>query len=135
MPHTTRRLLLTLAVGSLAARLGDLRAQGRSRPRQFVYVLRVSPRFQDQSLWTEREAAVVARHFARLSAAAARGQVILAGRTTESLADTFGVVIFEARDADDARDFMLADPAVLAGLMSATLHPYAVALQRRTGAE
>jgi hypothetical protein len=32
---------------------------------------------------------------------------------------------------DSARQFMQTDPAVMAGLMSATLHPYAVSLQRQ----
>ena len=36
-----------------------------------------------------------------------------------------------ANDAEAARQFMEADPAVVAGLMSATLHPYTVALQRK----
>ncbi len=59
------------------------------------------------------------------------GQVILAGRTTEPLDETFGIVIFEADSAAAASEFMQSDPAVVAGLMTATLHPYAVALQRK----
>jgi uncharacterized protein YciI len=56
---------------------------------------------------------------------------LCAGCTTEPLAQTFGIVIFEADDEQSARQFMQADPAVVAGLMSATLHPYSVALQRK----
>ena len=50
----------------------------------------------------------IAQHFERLVQALEAGQVILAGRTRESL-----------------------DKAVIAGLMTATLHPYAIALQRK----
>ena len=53
-----------------------------------------------------------------------------ARRTNESLDKTFGLVIFEADDEAAARRFMEGDPAVKAGVMLATLHPYAVALKR-----
>ena len=48
----------------------------------------------------------------------------------EPLDKTFGLVIFEADSEAAAMEFMRSDPAVEAGLMTATLHPYAVALQR-----
>ncbi len=75
---------------------------------QYVYVLQVAPRFKLETSWTDIENAIVARHFERLAQAARVGQVILAGRTNESLDRTFQ-----------------------SGLMTATLHPYAVALQRQ----
>jgi uncharacterized protein YciI len=105
--------------------------QQAQTPGQYVYVLQVAPRFQDEVSWTDTENAVVAQHFERLAKAAKSGQVILAGRTTESLDKTFGLVIFEAESETAAREFMQSDPAVMAGLMIATLHPYAVALQRK----
>lgn len=74
---------------------------------------------------------MVGRHFARLAQAVDAKRVILAGRTNEPLSRTFGLVVFEAENEEAARQFMDTDPAVQAGLMSATLHPYAVALQRR----
>jgi uncharacterized protein YciI len=40
-------------------------------------------------------------------------------------------VIFEAESAAAADEFVRSDPAVIAGLMTATVHPYAVALQRK----
>ena len=97
---------------------------------QYVYILKVAPRFQEEAAWTDTENAAVARHFARLAEAVKSGKVILAGRTTEPLDETFGIVIFEAESAAAASEFMHSDPAVIAGLMTATLHPYAVALQR-----
>jgi len=60
-----------------------------------------------------------------------RGQLILAGRTEEPGDKTFGIAIFEALDEAAARAFMQADPAVAGGLMTAELHPFAVALERK----
>jgi uncharacterized protein YciI len=40
-------------------------------------------------------------------------------------------VVFEAEDEQAAQAFMQSDPAILAGVMSATLHPYSIALQRK----
>ena len=60
--------------------------------------------------------------------------MILAGRTTEELATTVGIVIFEAENIEAARQFMQDDPAIAAGVMTATLL-YSVALQRGQRAE
>jgi uncharacterized protein YciI len=83
----------------------------------------------DQKSWTDADNRVVGAHFTRLAKAAKTGQVILAGRTTESLDKTFDLVIFKAEGPEAAERFMTEDPAVVAKLMTATLHPYAVALQ------
>ena len=117
-----------------AATRSDAGAEvGSEKPQQFLYVLRLSPRLHDDRAWTDADNAAVARHFAQLKEATANGRVILAGRTLEPGDRTFGLVIFEARDETDARRFMESDPAVVAGVMTATLHPYAVALQRTSG--
>jgi uncharacterized protein YciI len=119
--------LLALAIVPLDQVVGqELQAR-----KQFVYLLQVAPRFHDEISWTDIENAVVARHFERLAQAAKSGQVIIAGRTMEPLDKTFGLVIFEAESEAAAREFMRSDPAVTAGLMTATLHPYAIALQRK----
>jgi len=44
---------------------------------------------------------------------------------------TFGIAIFEAADEAAARKFMEEDPAVVAGVMTAELHPFSVVLQRK----
>jgi uncharacterized protein len=100
-------------------------------PKQYVYVLHVSPRLYAESLWTAADNQAVQAHFARLQRETAAGRVILAGRTTEPLDRTFGLVVFEAPSDDSAAAFMRADPAVAAGVMTATVHPYSVALLRK----
>ena len=78
---------------------------------------------------TDEEEAVVEEHFGYLQALKAAGILILAGRTQEDRA-TWGITIFEAPDEPSARAVMETDPAVAAGVMSATLYPYAVAVSR-----
>jgi uncharacterized protein YciI len=53
------------------------------------------------------------------------------GRTSEALDRTFGLVVFEADSEAATQAFVQADPAVKAGVMTATLQPYVVALQRK----
>jgi uncharacterized protein YciI len=103
-----------------------------NNPRQFLVVLRLVPRLHDDEAWTPEDRAAVGRHFTRLQAATESGQVILAGRTDEPGHQTFGILVFEATDEAAAREFMLADPTVVAGVMTAELHPYRVALLRST---
>lgn len=130
--NSLARVLIALMLVSLTfVAFKGLHAQTAAKPQQFVYVLRVTPAFHDEGKWTKQENDAVGRHFARLSQATASGKVIFAGRTNESLDKTFGLVVFEADDVDAARRFMETDPAVEAGLMSATLHPYVLALQRK----
>jgi uncharacterized protein YciI len=129
-PHRLLALfLLPLAV--FAAEEKTSPAPSAPKPKQFVYVLRLVPRLHDDQAWTDADKAAVGRHFARLQAATKAGQVILAGRTTEPGDRTFGLVIFEAADDAAARDFMNNDPSVLEKVMTAELHPYAVALLRK----
>ena len=126
---TAKTILAALAALVIVPAGQALAPQGQAR-QQYVYVLQVAPPFQMEASWTDTENAVVAQHFERLVRATQSGQVILAGRTEEPLDRTFGLVIFEADSEAAAREFMQSDPAVIAGLMTATLHRYAIALQR-----
>jgi uncharacterized protein YciI len=78
-----------------------------------------------------QDKAAIGRHLANFREAIKSGQLILAGRTKEPGDKTFGIAIFEAKDEEAARKFMESDPAVAAGVMTAELHPFAVAVQRR----
>lgn len=102
-----------------------------AKAQQYIYMLRVMPALQDEAKWTDKHKAAAVKHFERLKKGAADGKVVLAGRTTEALDKTFGLVIFEADNEAAAKKFMESDPAVVAGVMTATLHPYSVALQRK----
>ena len=106
-------------------------AQTLTSNKQYIYVLHLTARLHDPKAWTERDNAAVEEHFKRLQEAVAQGKVSLAGRTKDPLNVTFGVVIFEAPDDEAARQFMQTDPTIVSGVMSATLHPYSVALMRK----
>jgi uncharacterized protein len=112
-----------------------LPAQGpvpaQKKPKQFIYVLHLVPRLHDDKAWTEQDKSAVERHFNRLKDGSKTGEVILAGRTSEAGDQTFGIVIFAAADENAARAFMNSDPAVVAGVMTAELHPFGVALERK----
>jgi uncharacterized protein len=120
-------LICTFTIGqSLPAQ-----APKAEKHKQFIYVLRLVPRLYSDSNWTKEDEAALSRHFARFKHAIETGELILAGRTSESGDKTFGIAIFEAPDEAAARAFMQADPAVAGGLMTAELHPFAVALERK----
>jgi uncharacterized protein len=101
------------------------------KPKQFIYVLHLVPRLYSDAAWTKEDEMALSRHFARFQHAIETRELILAGRTREPGNKTFGIAIFEAKDEDAARKFMESDPAVVAGLMTADLHPFAVALERK----
>ena len=130
--HMSRRAIAgpILALAIVSAHV-PTSAQTPAKVQQFVYVLRVAPALHDSSKWTEKENNAVGRHFARLEEATKSGKVIFAGKTSEPLASTFGLVVFEANDEASAKQFMESDPAVVAGVMTAPLHPYVLALQRK----
>ena len=101
------------------------------KPKQFIYVLHLVPRLYADASWTDEDRKVLQRHFVRFQEAIKTGNLILAGRTSESGDKTFGIAIFEAKDEAAARKFMEEDPAVAGGLMTAELHPFTVALEHK----
>jgi uncharacterized protein len=131
MKNRSHQLIISLVC--LFAIVQSLSAQEpkAAKPKQFIYVLKLVPRLHADSAWTKEDNAVLERHFVRFQQAAKSGQLILAGRTSEPGDKTFGIAIFEVPDEDAARKFMQEDPAVAGGLMTAELHPFAVALQRK----
>jgi uncharacterized protein len=131
MKNRSHQLIISLVC--LFAIVQSLSAQEpkAAKPKQFIYVLKLVPRLHADSAWTKEDNAALERHFARFQQAAKSGQLILAGRTSEPGDKTFGIAIFEAPDENAARKFMEEDPAVAGGLMTAELHPFAVALQRK----
>jgi uncharacterized protein len=101
------------------------------KPKQFIYVLRLVPRLYADANWTPQDEKVLQHHFVRFQEAIKAGRLILAGRTSESGDKTFGIAVFQAKDEAAARKFMEEDPAVVGGLMTAELHPFTVALERK----
>jgi uncharacterized protein YciI len=130
MKDRSRQLFIPLICIFAIVPLLNAQEPKAAKPKQFIYVLKLVPRLHADSAWTKEDNAALERHFVRFQQAAKSGQLILAGRTSEPGDKTFGIAVFEAPDGDAARKFMEEDPAVAGGLMTAELHPFAVALQR-----
>ena len=126
-----RRLLASCIMTCLAIQMALGQAPKADKPKQFIYVLHLVPRLYDDKAWTQDDKAAVERHFNRFKEAINSGQLILAGRTMEPGEKTFGIAILQAADENAAREFMNADPAVMGGVMTAELHPFAVILERK----
>lgn len=95
---------------------------------QFLYTLiPIRPDMLSEGM-TDKENAVIGTHFAYLSGLKDQGVVKLAGRTTNTDASSFGVVIFEAKSEDAAREIMANDPAVTGSVLAAKLFPFRIAL-------
>jgi uncharacterized protein YciI len=131
MKHRSRQLFISLVCTFTIVQSLTAQEPKAAKPKQFIYVLRLVPRLHVDSAWTKEDNAILERHFVRFQESAKSGQLILAGRTSEPGNKTFGIAIFEASDENAARKFMQEDPAVAGGLMTAELHPFAVALQRK----
>lgn len=94
---------------------------------EWLYLLH-PPRLTFAVDMTEAERAAMADHAERLKEEVDLGRVVIAGPVTDCTAP--GIVVFEAADETAARAFMEQDPAVLAGVVTATLHPFRVSFLR-----
>jgi len=96
---------------------------------EFLYILNLVRKDMLRTGPTAAEQAVVAEHFAYLQDLTAKGVIILVGRTQTTDEHTMGIAIFRAESEQAALRIMNADPAVMKGVMKATLYPFKVALQ------
>jgi len=80
---------------------------------------------------TAEEGRIVSEHFAYLKELTDAGVVFLAGRTLNTDASSFGIVIFSASTEQEALQIMQNDPAVKQGVFRAELFPYRIALLGR----
>lgn len=96
--------------------------------KQFVIVLRLNPKWQDEKNWTQSDNKAVENHFAKLQQLQKDGKLILAGRTT--VKESMGVVVLEVESETEARKVMEDDDAVKTGIMSAEVLPFQTALMK-----
>ncbi|MCQ2011426.1 YciI family protein [Sporolactobacillus sp. STSJ-5] len=98
--------------------------------KQYIYVLRLIPSLLNEANWTKRENDAVERHFSRLQELLNKRVLILAGKTEGLDEKTFGIVILQTSSFEEAQMLMQSDPAVAAGIMTAELYPYHIALMQ-----
>jgi uncharacterized protein YciI len=126
-----RLLVAALVALTLCGAAASQDAGKKDVKKQFVYVLKLTPRLLDEKNWTEQDKQTVGRHFRRLQQLQKDGRLILAGKTLDDADPSqFGVVIFEADSEEEARKQMEADDAVREKIMTAQLFPFRVALAR-----
>jgi uncharacterized protein len=97
---------------------------------QYIYTIKLIERLHDLKKWTVEDQEAVNKHFEYLKTQMNLGKMILAGRTQNDLKDTFGIVIFNAQDDEDAQMFMENDPSIQSEVMIGNLYPYAIALSK-----
>jgi len=107
-------------------------AQEPAKPKEFVGVLTLEDKYKDEKNWTEKEQGIVGEHFQRLVRMKKEGIVVLAGRTDLPTSDPnmMGLVIFYAKDDQEALSFMMNDPAVKNNIMKAKVFPYGIAINK-----
>lgn len=127
--NLSRAFLLLSILGSMLVMAQPAGAQ-QQKKQQYAIMLKLVPRLLDDANWTEADNKAVSAHFLRLKGLTEKGTVILAGRTLNSDASQFGLVIVEVENEQEAREIMDGDPAVASGVMTASLFPYSVALMR-----
>jgi uncharacterized protein YciI len=94
--------------------------------RDYIYILNLKPKYQDQAAWGDKENKTLEDHYARLQRQHKRGTVKYVGKTDLPLTNenNFGMVVFEAEDDTMAELFAQADPAVMAGIMTVRCLPF-----------
>jgi uncharacterized protein len=95
---------------------------------QFLYKLKLIPRLHDKADWTDEDNNIVHEHFKVLQSLLKENKLILAGKTANLDASTFGLVILQVDNEGEAREIMDKDPTVAGGIMTAELYPYSIAL-------
>jgi uncharacterized protein YciI len=133
MPPRLPRLSLVVALLLAFAALPAIHAEEAApaqKPR-FIYLLRLVERLHADEGWTKADEETVGRHFRHLKAATEQGQAIVVGRTLEAGDKTFGLVIFEAETPEEAKAFADSDPAVVGGIMTVEVRPFALVLMRK----
>ena len=96
--------------------------------KEFIYQLILEDRLFQAENWTDQDEQHVSKHFMHLQSLLDENLLILAGKTAGLNNDTYGIVIFRAKDLKDAQAIVQSDPAVISGIMSAHLQEYNVAL-------
>ena len=94
--------------------------------RNYIYILNLTPKYRDQSKWTDADNKALEKHDQRLARQKERGVVKYVGRTDLPIENpkNFGLVVFEAENDTMAELFMQSDAAVMKGIMTAECHPF-----------
>ncbi len=96
--------------------------------KEFVYTLTLIDRLFVEDNWTQKDEAIITRHFRNLVDLENKGILIMAGKTADLDPNTKGFVFLQAESEKEALKIMNNDPAILEGIMTGVLQEYNVAL-------
>ena len=96
----------------------------------FIYILKLTDRYQDPNNWEEETNQILDQHWYYLVDLHAKGIMQLVGHTSYSPGhkDLLGIAVFTTDDEVKAKDIMNNDPCVIHGVMTATVHPFNLSL-------
>ena len=96
--------------------------------KDYVYTLVLVERLFDENKWTQKDEAIVSRHFKHLVDLETNRKLIMAGKTEGLDPSTKGLVFFKAESLEKAQKVMGSDPAIMEGIMKGTLQEFNIAL-------
>lgn len=99
-------------------------------PEKKHFLIRIEPArstFVDDA--TEAEQKVMGAHFVYLKKLAADGKVLLAGPSING-AKTFGIIVVEVENEEQARKVLDGDPSIKAGVMKGEVLPFSLSLMQ-----
>ena len=120
--------LIFLLVGIFVSASYSQHEENSKGKKQFLYLLRLEKAMLDFAAWTPEKSKIVQEHFAYLQKLFADGKLILAGRTEVENEKTFGIVILEADNLEEATSIAQNDSGVKGKIMNLEVYPYRVAL-------
>ncbi|PWK07016.1 YciI family protein [Tumebacillus permanentifrigoris] len=91
---------------------------------EFVYLFKPKRDNFFESM-TPEEMAAMGQHVEYSNRLFSEGKIVLGGACTNG---AFGIIVFRAESPEAAQEIFDNDPAVVAGVVDAELHPYRVAL-------
>ena len=101
-----------------------------TKNKTYIYVLKLTSGYFDDNNWKEKDMETIQVHFKHLQDMLSEGKLVMAGRTDVENSKTLGIVVFEADSFGDAVKIANDDPAVKAGIMSAEVFPFRLALMK-----
>lgn len=98
-----------------------------------MYLLKLTPHYQNSAHWNEFTNSILEQHWNYLLELDKQGIIEVVGRTnypTEH-SDLLGIVIFTADTQETAREIMENDPCIKHQVMTASVHPFNLALKKK----
>jgi uncharacterized protein YciI len=74
--------------------------------------------------WTDCDRETFQLHLAHLNGALGAGKLILAGRTLDQDGSGPAICVYQAESVEEAQRFFAAEPFIIRGFCTATLHPF-----------